>query len=102
MKHIELNCDSLAEAYARAIELINVTDLGHKTRAVIDIDTSSKPDWSWVKFPDYTKGDEKRKVEKAITCKWFRSGDECGKGLPGTPCEVVGCVAWEHYKKEQR
>lgn len=59
MKHIELNCDSLAEAYARAIELIDVTDLGHKTRAVIDIDTSSKPDWSWVKLPDYTKEDKK-------------------------------------------
>lgn len=44
----------------------------------------------------------KRKVEKAMTCKWLRNGDECGKGLPGTPCEVVGCVAWEHYKEEQK
>lgn len=59
MKHIELTCDSLAEAYARALELINVTDLGHKTRVVIDIDTSSPPDWSWVKIPGYTKEQQK-------------------------------------------
>lgn len=36
----------------------------------------------------------KRMVEKQMFCKWLRNGDECGKGLPGTPCEVVGCVAW--------
>lgn len=42
----------------------------------------------------------KRRVEKAMTCKWLRNGDECGKGLPGTPCEVNGCVAWEHYKED--
>lgn len=41
----------------------------------------------------------KQKVAKQMTCKWFRGGD-CGKGLPGTPCEVVGCVAWEHYKED--
>lgn len=58
MKHIELTCDSLAEAYARALELINVTDLGHKTRTVIDIDTTSKPDWSWVRIPGYIEEDE--------------------------------------------
>jgi hypothetical protein len=36
-------------------------------------------------------------LEKQISCKWLRNGYECGKGLPGTRCEVVGCVAWEHY-----
>lgn len=49
-----------------------------------------------------TPEETKRRVEKAMTCKWFRNGDECGKGLPGTPCEVDGCVAWEHYKDEQK
>jgi hypothetical protein len=43
-----------------------------------------------------------RRVEKAMSCKWLRNGDECGKGLPGTPCEVVGCVAWEHYKDNKK
>lgn len=51
---------------------------------------------------DNAPEETKRRAEKAITCKWFRSGDGCGKGLPGTPCEVDGCVAWEHYKEEQR
>lgn len=44
----------------------------------------------------------KRRVEKAMFCKWLRNGDECGKGLPGTPCEVDGCVAWEYYKEEKK
>ena len=44
----------------------------------------------------------KRKIEKAMTCKWLRNGNECGKGIPGTPCEVVGCVAWEHYKEDEK
>lgn len=44
----------------------------------------------------------KRRVEKQMTCKWLQNGEECGKGLPGTPCEVVGCVAWEHYDKEEQ
>lgn len=43
-----------------------------------------------------------RRVEKAMSCKWLRNGDECGKGLPGTPCDVVGCVAWEHYKDNKK
>lgn len=43
----------------------------------------------------------KRRVEKSMTCKWLRNGDECGKGLPGTPCEVIGCVAWEYVEKEE-
>lgn len=39
------------------------------------------------------------RVEKQMTCKWFRGGD-CGKGLPGTPCILKGCVAWEEYKED--
>ena len=50
------------------------------------------------KVPEETK----RRTEKAMTCKWLRNGDECGKGLPGTPCEVVGCVAWEEFEKEDK
>jgi hypothetical protein len=50
------------------------------------------------KVPEETK----QKVEKQMACKWFRNGEECGKGLPGTPCEIVGCVAWEHYAKEEQ
>ena len=42
----------------------------------------------------------KRIVEKQMTCKWLRNGEECGKGLPGTPCIVKGCVAWEHYEEK--
>lgn len=41
-------------------------------------------------------------AEKRMTCKWLRNGEECGKGLTGTPCEVKGCVAWEHYDKEEQ
>ena len=32
-------------------------------------------------------------AKKRDLCVWFRGGD-CGKGLPGTPCEMKGCVAW--------
>jgi hypothetical protein len=39
-------------------------------------------------------------VHKQMICKWFRGGD-CGKGLPGTPCEIKGCVAWGKYKEEE-
>lgn len=49
------------------------------------------------KIPEETM----RRVSKMMSCKWLRNGDECGKGLPGTPCEVVGCVAWEHYEEEK-
>lgn len=41
----------------------------------------------------------KRMVEKQMTCKWLQWG-ECGKGLPGTPCIVKGCVAWEYYEED--
>ena len=40
----------------------------------------------------------KDRVEKVMTCKWLTNGDECGNGLPGTPCEVEGCVAWELHE----
>lgn len=48
------------------------------------------------KVPEETK----RLVKKQMTCKWLRYGEECGKGLPGTPCIVKGCVAWEHYEED--
>lgn len=51
---------------------------------------------------DSVSEESKRKVEKAMTCKWLRNSNECGKGLPGTPCEVVGCVAWEYYKEDKK
>ena len=47
------------------------------------------------KVPEETK----RRVEKQMSCKWFRGGD-CGKGLPDTPCILEGCVAWEHYEED--
>ena len=33
---------------------------------------------------------------KRDLCVWFRDGD-CGKGLPGMPCELNGCVAWTDH-----
>lgn len=46
-----------------------------------------------------TNKDEQNKM---MACKWFRNGGECGKGLPGTPCELEGCVAWEHSEEEKK
>ncbi|MBO7071855.1 MAG: hypothetical protein J6W09_11270 [Bacteroidales bacterium] len=40
------------------------------------------------------------RVKKQMTCKWYCNGGDCGKGLPGTPCELAGCVAWEEYKED--
>ena len=40
------------------------------------------------------------RVRKQMTCKWYRNGGDCGKGLPGTPCELAGCVAWEQHKED--
>lgn len=54
MKHIELNCTSLAECYAHARELITISDLGHSAKVVIDIDTDSPFDGSWIKVTDTT------------------------------------------------
>ena len=48
-KHIELNCKSLAECLARAREMVTVSDLMHRASVVIDIDTDSKPDTSYIK-----------------------------------------------------
>ena len=45
-----------------------------------------------------TNKDEQNKM---MACKWFRNGSECGKGLPGTPCELEGCVAWEHSEEDK-
>lgn len=44
----------------------------------------------------------KDEQNKMMACKWFRNGGECGKGLPGTPCELEGCVAWEHSVEEKK
>ena len=57
MKHIELNCNSLAECLARIreSELITLSDLGHKASVTIDIDTKSPFDGSWIHVPDNTK-----------------------------------------------
>lgn len=54
MKHIELHCNSLAECYARALDLIHLSDLGHKASVVIDIDTDSPWDGSHLRVPDFT------------------------------------------------
>jgi hypothetical protein len=35
------------------------------------------------------------RVKKQMSCKWYHNGGDCGKGLPGTPCNIIGCVAWE-------
>lgn len=43
----------------------------------------------------------KDRVEKMMTCAYLVNGDECSKGLPGTPCEIEGCVAWRHYKETE-
>lgn len=44
---------------------------------------------------DYQPADTMKK--KAMLCKWYSAG-ECKKGLPGTKCELSGCVAWEENK----
>lgn len=41
----------------------------------------------------------KDRVSKQMSCIWFRGGD-CGKGLPGTPCEMKGCVAWTDHSNQ--
>jgi hypothetical protein len=37
----------------------------------------------------------KERVWKEMSCKWYYNGGDRKKGLPGTPCSIVGCVAWE-------
>lgn len=32
-----------------------------------------------------------------INCRYYKDG-ECTKGLPGTRCELLGCVARIEYK----
>jgi hypothetical protein len=36
---------------------------------------------------------EKHERLPNINCVWYKDG-ECKKGLPGTKCDVVGCVAY--------
>lgn len=55
MKHIELNYPSLAEAYSKALGMLDVSDLGHATRITIDIDENSPYDDSWFEIPDTTE-----------------------------------------------
>ena len=57
MKHIELNCNSLAECLARIREsdFITLSDLGHKASVTIDIDPDSPFDGSWIRVPDNTE-----------------------------------------------
>ena len=57
MKHIEVSCNSLAECYARIrqSEFLYVSDLGHKAKVVIDIDTDSPYDGSFIHIPDYSE-----------------------------------------------
>lgn len=54
MKHIEISCNSLAECYARLrdCELIYISDLGKKSKIVIDIDTKSPFDGSFINIPE--------------------------------------------------
>ena len=54
IKHIEISCNSLAECYARLrdCDLIYVSDLGKKAKIVIDIDTDSPFDGSFINIPD--------------------------------------------------
>lgn len=37
----------------------------------------------------------KERVRKEMSCKWYYNGGDCKKGLPGTSCSIIGCVAWE-------
>lgn len=57
MKHIEITCNSLAECYAklRQSDLLNLSDLGHRTKVTIDIDTSSPFDGSFIQISDYSE-----------------------------------------------
>ena len=45
------------------------------------------------------KPDDYSRARRALTCKWYNGGD-CMKGLPGTPCEPNGCVAWTEKEDE--
>lgn len=57
MKHIELTCDSLAECISklRQSDLIYVSDLGHKAKVTIDIDTDSPFKGDYIRIPDYSE-----------------------------------------------
>lgn len=57
MKHIEISCNSLAECYARLrdSDMIYISDLGKKAKIVIDIDTDSPFDGSFIHIPESEK-----------------------------------------------
>ena len=65
MKHIEISCNSLAECYARLrdSDLIYLSDLGKKAKIVIDIDTDSPFDGSFINIPDKGReGNDTRRI----------------------------------------
>lgn len=68
MKHIEITCNSLAECYAklRESDLIYVSDLGHKAKVTIDIDTKSEFDGSYFQIADPTKNTKTRNENPEI------------------------------------
>lgn len=63
MKHIELNCNSLAECYARARELISLSDLCLPAKVTIEIDTDGPYDSSYIKIPSYESKEDSKAPE---------------------------------------
>ena len=57
MKHIEISCNSLAECISKLkqSDFLDISDLGHKAKVVIDIDTKSPFDGSFINIPGYDK-----------------------------------------------
>lgn len=43
-------------------------------------------------FIDSLPKEKHERLPKDIECIWYKDG-ECKKGLPGTKCDVIGCVA---------
>lgn len=42
-------------------------------------------------------GYQPSEIPREMLCRWYCAGN-CEKGLPGTKCELKGCVAWEENK----
>lgn len=62
-KHIELNCNSLAECYARAKDLISLSDLGLPAKVTIEIDTDGPYDSSYILVPGYERKEVSKNTE---------------------------------------
>ena len=75
MKHIEITCNSLMECYAklRQSDLLYISDLGHKAKVTIDIDTDSPFDGSYINVPDYSEKVKPEKPKMGLTSR---------KGIP--------------------